>query len=168
MRLLESAREVGVRDAGKSAFGGGGAGLADDAGDGLGGLGTHGEPFVGHFKINAVVGTFARRVVGAGLFELSPVAALAAIHSDDFVIRAVLGAFAVESDCYGHDEGSLMRPGAGGGRTLAEEWRLAKKKFRGKCGKVKKIRDSGVRRPIPGCQRGRSAAAGGLRAGWGR
>lgn len=99
----------------------GSARLADDAVDGFGGLGTDGKPFVGFFEVDGEVGAFEQRVIGPELFDIATVAALAAVHSDDFVVRAVFGSLAVESDSYGHDAKSLRCPESGG----RGNWRIA-------------------------------------------
>ena len=100
------------------ALGGSGPRLADDAGDGFGRFGTDGEPFVGFLEVDAEVGTIDQRIVGAKLFDVTSVAALAAVHGNDFIIRAVFGPFAVKSDSYGHDDASFsVRPEAGRGQS---------------------------------------------------
>ncbi len=81
----------------RSVFCRGRAGLADHAVHGLGWLGANGEPFVGEREVDREVGTFLERIVGADLLDVTSVAALAAVDGDDFIIRAVLGALAVET-----------------------------------------------------------------------
>lgn len=77
--------------------------LADHAGNRFGRLCAHAEPLVGLFEVDRVVGAFLKRIVRAELFNVATIAALAGIHSDDFVVRAILGALAVESESYGHN-----------------------------------------------------------------
>jgi hypothetical protein len=83
-------------------FGRSSASLADHAVDGFGRLGSDGEPLVSDREIDGEVGAFEKWIVSAELFDETTVAALAAVHSNDFVIRAVFGALAVESERYRH------------------------------------------------------------------
>ena len=91
-----------------SVLAGGGACLADDAGDGFRRLGTDREPFVGFFQVDAVIGAIDEWIVGAKLLDVHAVTALAAVHGHDFVIGAVFGPFAIESDSYSHDDASFQ------------------------------------------------------------
>ena len=83
--------------------------LTDERSDGFGCLG----PFVGpggHFfqiQLHGIGLLF--RIVHPDLIEESAVAAHTGIRDDDAIIRAVLGAFAAESDDDGHNS---MRSGA--------------------------------------------------------
>lgn len=74
------------------------AGFADHAVDGLRWFGTDGEPLVHFGKIDFVVGSLDERVVGAELFDITTIATFAAVDGNDFVIRAILGALAVETE----------------------------------------------------------------------
>lgn len=82
----------------ESLFGSGGASFADEAIHGFGRLSAYGEPFVSFFEVDLVVGAFEEWIVGADLLDVTSVAALAAVNGDDFVIRAILCAFAVETE----------------------------------------------------------------------
>ena len=96
----------------------GSAGLADDAVHRLGRLCADAEPLLGLFEVDGEVGAFKKRIVGAELLDITAIAALAGIHSDDFVIRAVFGSLAVETESYGHDRRSFGLPGSGRARKL--------------------------------------------------
>ena len=79
-------------------FGRCGACLADEAVDGLGRIGTDGEPFIGFLKIDLVVGTFEKWIVGADLLDVTTIATFAGIYGNDFVVWAVFGALAIETE----------------------------------------------------------------------
>ena len=79
-----------------------GAGLADEAVDGFGNLGANADPLFGLFEVDVVVDTFLERIVGADLLDVTTVAALAAIDSDDLVVGTVFGSLTVEAECDGH------------------------------------------------------------------
>jgi hypothetical protein len=111
-RLLGKIEKSSVR----SSLGGRRASLADDAVHGFGRLGTDGEPFVSERKIDGVVRAFDQRIVGANLLNVTPVATLAAVNGNDFIVRAVFGALAVEADGYGHDVKRRLRLPETGGR----------------------------------------------------
>jgi hypothetical protein len=72
--------------------------LADEAIDGLGWFCTNSEPFVCFRKIDFVVRAFDEWVVGADLFDIATIATLAAVDGYDFVVRAIFGALAVETE----------------------------------------------------------------------
>ena len=95
------------------------AGLADHAVDGLGRLGANGEPLVSDGKIDGEVGAFEKRIVGAELLDVTAVATLAAVNGNDFIVRAVFGALAVESDGYGHGVKALLHARERAGAEIA-------------------------------------------------
>ena len=72
--------------------------FSDEAVDGLGWFCTNSEPFVCFGKIDFVVRAFNKRVVGTDLFDIATVATLAAVDGYDFVVRAIFGALAVETE----------------------------------------------------------------------
>jgi hypothetical protein len=74
------------------------ASLADHTVDCFGRLGTDSEPLVSKRKIDGVVGAFEQWIVGADLLNEATVATLAAVYGDDFIVRAVFGALAVEAE----------------------------------------------------------------------
>lgn len=103
-----------------------GASLADDAIDRLRRLCTHGQPLICDGEVYGVIGAFHLGVVGAELLDVAAIAALAAVNGDDFVVRAVLGALAVESERYGHDNEALSVPKDGRARKLQDPPQNAK------------------------------------------
>ena len=117
-------------EAAASAFGGSGPRFADDAGNGLGSFRTDGEPFVGFLEVDAVIGAVDQWIVGAKLFDVSSVAALAAVHGNDFLIGTVFGPFAGKSDSYGHDGASFSEPGGGRGAKVGRRSRTCQEEFR--------------------------------------
>ena len=76
------------------------ANLLDDARDSSTWLGTNTEPFVGLFEVESVVLTIGHWIIRAKLLDVTTVATLAAVDSNDFIIRTILGTLASESECY--------------------------------------------------------------------
>ena len=72
--------------------------FADEAVYGLGCFGANREPFIGFFKIDFVICTFDKWIVGSNLFDIATVATLAAVDGYDFVVRTIFGALAVETE----------------------------------------------------------------------
>ena len=79
-----------------------GAGLADEAVDGLGDLGANSDPFLSLLEVDGVVDTFLEWIVGADLLDVTTIAALAAVDSDDLVVGTIFGSLTVEAECDGH------------------------------------------------------------------
>jgi len=103
-----------------------GACFADDAVDRLGWLGTDGEPLIRDCEIDGVVDAFDFWIVGAELLDVTSVATLAAVNGDDFIVRAVFGALAVEADGYRHDRSFCAMPEDGRARKLQDSPENAK------------------------------------------
>tara|TARA_B110000037_G_scaffold216963_1_gene277029 strand:- start:131 stop:595 length:465 start_codon:yes stop_codon:yes gene_type:complete len=97
-RPFRDAVVLGKRFEAGSLLGSGSACLANEAVYGFGWVRSNGEPFICFFKIDFEVGAFEERIVDADLLDVTAIAALAAIHGDDFVIRAVFCALAVETE----------------------------------------------------------------------
>ena len=72
--------------------------LADEAVYGLGWFCANGEPFVRFFEIDFVVGAFDKWIVSSDLFDITAVATLTAVDGYDFVVRAIFGALAIETE----------------------------------------------------------------------
>ena len=72
--------------------------FANEAVDGLGWFCTNSEPFVRFFKVDFVVGAFDKWIVSSDLFDVATIATLAAVDGYDFVVRAIFGALAVETE----------------------------------------------------------------------
>lgn len=79
------------------------AGLCDDAAHGLGGTRAHAHPVIGAIQFDGKIVTRPLGIVIANDFDESPVARLALVGDDDFVIRVIPRPLALESDCYCHD-----------------------------------------------------------------
>ena len=74
--------------------------LLDDAGHRLGWIGTLADPAIGLLQIESVVHAALQGIIGADLFDIAAVPAFAAIDRYNFVVGAILGAFACESKNY--------------------------------------------------------------------
>ena len=74
------------------------ANFPDDRRHGLRRLGSRLDPLVHLLLINLVVHPLHERVIGAELLNIRTVASLVAIHNNDLVVRAILGALAVETN----------------------------------------------------------------------
>jgi hypothetical protein len=72
--------------------------FADEAVHGLGRFCANSEPFVCFFEIDFVVRAFDEWIIGADLFDIATIATLAAVDGYDFVVRAIFGALAVETE----------------------------------------------------------------------
>jgi len=71
--------------------------LLDDVANGVGWLGSFGDPVIGFGNVDIVVNAVLHRIVRADLLDVTAITALAAVHSNDLVKGTILGALAVES-----------------------------------------------------------------------
>ena len=75
------------------------ANLFNDACHCVAWLCANSKPFVGFLEIEGVVFSVSHWVVGPKLFDIAAITALAAIDSDNFIIRAIFGTFASKTEC---------------------------------------------------------------------
>ncbi len=89
-----------TKERGSVASGLGSTSLLDDGGDGFGRLGAVLHPLVDFFEVKGVVHAFSHGVVGAHLLDEVAIAAITAVNDDDLVVRTILGALTVQTNCY--------------------------------------------------------------------
>ncbi len=74
------------------------ASLFDEVADGVGWLGTFGDPAIGFIHVEDEVDTFFHGVIGPDLLDVTAITAFAAVNGNDLVKRTIFGALAVESE----------------------------------------------------------------------
>ena len=89
------------------------AGLFDDIANGIGWLSSFGDPGISFFNVDREVYSFFHWVVASDLFDITSVAAFAAINGNDLIEGTIFSALAVESESKHNKNGLSLCGGAG-------------------------------------------------------